>query len=52
MYYSEAKGSELWISKSGPNLGGFNILILKYILHYNMLYFFDILIFKNGANVW
>ena len=52
MYCSEAKGSEIWTSKSGPNAGGFNILILKYISHYNMLYFFDILIFKSGANVW
>ena len=52
MYCSEAKGSEIWTFKSGPNAGGFNILILKYISHYNMLYFFDILIFKSGANVW
>ena len=52
MYCSEVKGSEIWTFKSGPNPGEFNILILKYILRYNMLYFFDILIFKSGANVW
>ena len=52
MYCSEAKGSEIWTSKSGPNPGGFNILILKYILRYNMLYSFDILIFQSGTNVW
>ena len=46
------KGSEIWTSKSGLNPGGFNILILKYILRYKMLYFFDILIFKNDINIW
>jgi hypothetical protein len=52
MYCSEAKGSEIWTSKSDPNPGGFNSLILKYTSRYNMLYFFDILISKSGTNVW
>ena len=51
MYCSEAKGSEIWTFKSGPNSGGFNISILKYISRYNM-YFFDISISKSGVNVW
>ena len=42
MYCNKAKRSDIWISKSSPNFGGFNILISKCISHYNAMYFFDI----------